>query len=75
MGSDIDRLLDEHDATAVAAAIRSGEVDAAEVMAVSIARAEERNPALNAFVSTRFCLLYTSPSPRDRTSTRMPSSA
>ena len=28
MGSDIDRLLDEHDATAVAAAIRSGEVDA-----------------------------------------------
>lgn len=54
MGSDIDRLLDEHDATAVAAAIRSGEVDAAEVMAVSIARAEERNPALNAFVSTRF---------------------
>ena len=30
MGSDIDRLLDEHDAMAVAAAIRSGEVDAAE---------------------------------------------
>ncbi len=54
MDSDIDRLLDDHDATAVAAAIRSGDVDAAEVVATSIARAEDRNPTLNAFVSTRF---------------------
>ena len=54
MGSDIERLLDDHDATAIAAAIRSGEVDAGDVVATSIARAEERNPALNAFVTTRF---------------------
>ena len=56
MGSDIERLLDDHDATAIAAAIRSGEVDAGDVVATSIARAEERNPALNAFVTTRFDL-------------------
>lgn len=54
MGSDIERLLDDHDATAIAAAIRSGEVDAGDVVATSIARAEERNPALNALVTTRF---------------------
>lgn len=51
MGSDIERLLDDHDATAIAAAIRSGEVDAGDVVATSIARAEERNPALSAFVT------------------------
>ena len=35
------------------------------------------NPAdpLNAFVDIQACLLYTSPSPRDRTRSRMPSSA
>ena len=30
---------------------------------------------LGEFVATRTCLLYTSPSPRDRTRSRMPSSA
>ena len=29
----------------------------------------------NSFMSKRICLLYTSPSPRDRTRSRMPSSA
>lgn len=54
MSSDVDRLLDEHDATGVANAVRSGEVDATEVVVAAISRAQERNPALNAFVSTRF---------------------
>ena len=29
----------------------------------------------NAYINTYICLLYTSPSPRDRTRSRMPSSA
>ena len=32
-------------------------------------------PGTDAFVVTATCLLYTSPSPRDRTRSRMPSSA
>ena len=42
------------DATALAAAIRSGEVSAREVTETAIARIEEHNPALNAVVGTRF---------------------
>ena len=33
------------------------------------------NSALRKVARVRFCLLYTSPSPRDRTRSRMPSSA
>ena len=33
------------------------------------------DPSLRQFVTNGYCLLYTSPSPRDRTRSRMPSSA
>ena len=33
------------------------------------------NPAIGGIGKTHFCLLYTSPSPRDATLSRMPSSA
>lgn len=46
--------LDRLDATGLAGAIRAGEVGAREVVAESIARIEERDPALNAVVHTRF---------------------
>ena len=38
---------------------------------------EDLEPILNdmAFIMDRLCLLYTSPSPRDKTVSRMPSSA
>ena len=32
-------------------------------------------PSLDLFGKTKYCLLYTSPSPRDRQKSRMPSSA
>ena len=39
------------------------------------AREEDMNPITIAVLDTRGCLLYTSPSPRDRQKSRMPSSA
>ena len=36
---------------------------------------ESLTPAMAASAELAFCLLYTSPSPRDRTRSRMPSSA
>ena len=51
---DLDDVLDGRDATAVAAAVRAGDATAREVVAAAIGRAEQRNPTLNAFVSTRF---------------------
>ena len=33
------------------------------------------NEIINGFIENHFCLLYTSPSPRDRQKSRMPSSA
>ena len=42
------------DAVALAAAIRSGEVSASEVVAAAIDRIERSNPDLNAVVATRF---------------------
>ena len=45
-----------------------------EEEAVSASMAERLNPRLNAGFIV-LCLLYTSPSPRDRTRSRMPSSA
>ena len=43
----------------------------------SFIEAVGRNPAARSevFTMTMFCLLYTSPSPRDRQKSRMPSSA
>ena len=38
-------------------------------------RIQNRNPGYSDFVTTGTCLLNTSPSPRDRTRSRMPSSA
>ena len=57
------------DATEQAKLIKTGQVSALEMVMSAIERIELLNPNLNA------CLLYTSPSPRDRTRSRMPSSA
>ena len=45
--------LFDSDATALAAAIRSGDVSAAEVLEFALARIDERNPALNAVIARR----------------------
>ena len=45
-------------------------------MAISRAQlAKELEPGLNALFGLEYCLLYTSPSPRDGLLSRMPSSA
>ena len=46
-------LFDSTDATGLAAAIRGGDVSAAEVVDFALARVDERNPAINAVVSRR----------------------
>ncbi|HEY9550475.1 MAG TPA: amidase family protein, partial [Kiloniellaceae bacterium] len=46
----IDALLDDHDALALAALIRQGEVSPLEILEVTIARIEARDPAVNAVV-------------------------
>jgi amidase len=45
---------DDHDATALAALVRGGEVHPRELVAAAIERAEQRNPALNAIIHTQF---------------------
>jgi amidase len=47
----MDELLDTNDAIGIAAAIRSGEVSAREVVERTLARLDERNPALNAVIA------------------------
>jgi amidase len=47
-------LLDEHDATGLAALVSDGQVSARELAGAAIARIEERNATLNAVVATRF---------------------
>ena len=49
-----DALLDSADATEVARAIRDGEVSARDMTDAAIGRIEDRNPTLNAVISTRF---------------------
>ena len=49
-----ERALTERSATELAAAIRSGETSAREVLEAHIALIERRNPPLNALVATRF---------------------
>src|SRR3546814_1058844 len=46
----IDALLDDHDALALAALIRRGEVTPLEILEATIARIEARDPAVNAVV-------------------------
>lgn len=46
----VDALLDNHDALALAALIRRGEVTPLELLDATIARIEARNPAVNAVV-------------------------
>lgn len=50
---DLASELSDRDATAFAAAIRAGEVTAAEVLEVALARLDERNPAINAVIARR----------------------
>ena len=47
-------LLDDNDATGLAALVRSGEVHASELVADAIARAERLNPQLNAIIHTQY---------------------
>ena len=54
MSDNIAELVDNTDATGIAAAIGDGEVAAKEIMELAIARVEERNSTLNAVVSSRF---------------------
>ena len=46
----LDALLDDHDALALAALIRRGEVAPLEILEATVARIEARNPAVNAVV-------------------------
>src|SRR5690606_3402259 len=46
----VDALLDDHDALALAALIRRGEVAPLDILEACIQRIEARNPALNAVV-------------------------
>jgi amidase len=52
--TEIDLLLDSEDTIALAEKVRSGTVSSRELVEGSIARIEERNPALNAVVARRF---------------------
>jgi amidase len=47
-------LLDDHDATGLAALVRAGEVSPRELVDEAIERAETRNPALNAIIHRQF---------------------
>ncbi len=49
-----DSWYDEFDGLGLAAAIRAGEVTAAEAVEVAIRRIEARNPVVNAVIATRF---------------------
>ena len=49
-----DSWYDELDGLGLAAAIRTGDVTATEVVEAAIQRIETRNPAVNAVVATRF---------------------
>jgi len=51
--SDVEELLDTTDATGVAEAVRDGAVSAAEVLAATAARLDERNPVVNAVIAER----------------------
>ncbi len=50
----MNELLDDHDATGLAALVRGRQVHPNELVAEAIARAERLNPLLNAFVHTQF---------------------
>lgn len=50
----VDALLDDHDALALAALIRRGEVAPLEILEACIARIEARDPAVNAVVHRAF---------------------
>jgi amidase len=52
--SPVGQLLDDHDATAMAALVRERHVHPRELVAAAIGRAERLNPTLNAFVHTQF---------------------
>ncbi len=54
MSTDISDLVDNSDATGVAAAVRAGEVTPVELVENAISRYEERNDSLNAIVATCF---------------------
>ena len=58
-------------ATELGSAIKAKQVSPVEVVEAYLDRIERIDPLINSYI----CLLYTSPSPRDRTRSRMPSSA
>ena len=62
-------------ATEAIAQFKAKTLSPVELLDALIKRAEEVEPVINAFTYRHFCLLYTSPSPRDLSTSRMPSSA
>ena len=62
-------MLENKNVSEIIKLIQSKQIPVKEVVEFYIARIKKYNPKLNA------CLLYTSPSPRDATLSRMPSSA
>lgn len=50
----MDEVFDTHDATGLAGLVRDKKVSPRELVEFAIARVEERNPAINAIVATRF---------------------
>ena len=55
--------------------LSSGDGKAAAISIVAFESTEDRKAYADAWKATTGCLLYTSPSPRDRQKSRMPSSA
>ena len=62
-------MLHELTLNELTAKLAAGEVSSREAMQACLDRIDAVDGSINA------CLLYTSPSPRDRTRSRMPSSA
>ena len=68
LGEIMDELI-KKGAVELSRLIKNGSTSSEEVVKAHLKRIKEVNPEINA------CLLYTSPSPRDSDSSRMPSSA
>ena len=55
--------------------ITEAQSETEQVRKANLDLTEEKSQAQKSFYEVKACLLYTSPSPRDRTRSRMPSSA
>ena len=67
--------LDVHSGVGIVGVLRSGEGNKVIGLRADMDALPIRETNTHDYVSNNTCLLYTSPSPRDRTRSRMPSSA